>query len=113
MYIEMDTIKMSLQDFEYWRSHGDCYLEFDYTQPKKYKLHDFKELNERYDLIREHYDTEDEYQEAVYDCDRFLYNEGYYTYYDDYGENDDYELPTWSYTIVDGIVVVTRAYLWR
>ena len=89
MYIEMTTIKMSLQDFEYWRNHGDCYLEFDYINSKHYyRLHSFKELNERYDLIREHYDTEDEYLEAVYNCDRFLYNEGYYTYDDDYGEND-------------------------
>ena len=112
MYIEMDTIVMSIQDFEYWRSHGDCYLEFDYAQPKKYRLHDFKTLNEGYDLIREHYGSEDEYQEAVYDCDRFLYNEGYYLYDDDYGENDDYECPTWSYTVIDNVVVVTRAYLW-
>ena len=113
MYIEMDTITMSASDFEYWRNHGDCYLEFDYLVSKHYTLHDFKELNERFSLIKEHYNNEDEYQEAIYDCDRFLYNEGYYTFMDELGENDDYELPTWEYTRAGEVVVVTRAYLWR
>ena len=113
MYIEMDTIIMPVKEFEYWRRNGDCYLEFDYLKPKRYVLHNFTELNERFNLIKEHYDNEDEYQEAVYDCDRFLYNEGYYTYMDDLGENDDYTVPAWSYNRVGDEVVVTRAYLWR
>lgn len=113
MHIEMDTITMSKAEFDYWKTSNSVYLKFDYTQRKHYVLYDFNELNEGYKLIQEHYNSQDEYQEAIWESDRFLHDEGFYLYDDDCEENDDVNIPTWSYTTVGEYVVVTRAYLWR
>jgi hypothetical protein len=111
MYVEMDTIVMDKKDYDYWQNNGGVYLQFDYTQRKHYVLYDFDELNEGYKLIQEHYNSEDEYKDALYECNEFLYYEGYYLFEDDF-EGEDDSMPVWSATAIGDKVVVSRAYLW-
>ena len=74
MYVEMDTIVMDKADYAYWQNNSNVYLKFNfYGIGKNYLLYDFDELNEGYKLIQEHYNSEDEYLDALDKCKKFLY----------------------------------------
>ena len=110
-WVEMQTIVMDKSDYNYWKNNSNVYLQFEPYGRKNYELYTFTELNEEYKLIQEHYNSEDEYLDALYECKEFLYYEGYYLFEDDFeGEDDD--LPVWNATAVGDKVVVSRAYLW-